>query len=358
MAEEFVGVEIAVIVVTASITLAAILIGLGRAFGYKRIEHFGIEELLQSVVNAAIIGSFAAVIELVAAVSSSLVTETCTEGNVVEQLGCALQNINDLLFLFFQELVKVLTLVGYYQTIGLDFGAFEISPFNNLAAVSGVLSVQLLAANLILLLVGLNIQITNFIGQNALALLFPVGLVLRTLFATRKVGGFLIALSIGLFLFYPTFVLIFPGPENDLSNSTVAMQEFNNNSYYATLPVVDLNDNYAIAGKLDIMSGRCLEENLSNTSQCNQTLIDYGIMENVSNVSNVTVWEIALPENTTFDFSGDITYITQSNNNALSKSLLYSVVAPIFSLLVTVVFVKELSNILGSEIGIKTLTAI
>lgn len=358
MAEDFVGVEIAVIVVTASILLAGILIGLGRAFGYKRIEHFGIEELVQSVINAAIIGSFAAVVELVAAVSAELVTETCTGGNVVEQLVCSLGNINTILFGFFQELVKILTLVGYYQSISLDFGAFAISPFTNLAAVSSVLSAQLLSTNVILLLVGLNMQIANFIGQNALALLFPVGLVFRTLFATRKVGGFLIALSIGLFLFYPTFVLIFPDPVPDLDNATLAMANFNNNSYYATLPVVDLNDNYAIAGKLDIMSGRCLEENLSNTSSCNQTLIDFGIMQNVSNFSNITIWEMALPENTSLDFSGDLTYITQANNNALSKATLYSVLAPLFSLLVTVVFVKELANILGSEIGIKTIAAI
>jgi len=294
----------------------------------------------------------------VAAVSSNIVTQTCAEGDVVAQLICTLEEINTLLFTFFQELVALLTLIGYYQTIALDFGAFAISHLENLSYVSSVLSIQLLSTNIIMLLVGLNIQITHFIGQNALALLFPVGLVLRTLFATRKVGGFLIALAIGLYLFYPTFVLIFPGPAPELENATASMQAFNNNSYYATLPVVDLNDNYAIAGKLDIMSGRCLEENLSNTSACNQTLIDFGLMTNVSNISNVTVWERTMPENTSLDFSGDLTYITQSNTNALSQSLLYSVIAPIFSLLVTIVFVKELANILGSEIGIKSIAAI
>jgi hypothetical protein len=363
MADEFVGVEIAVIVVTASIILAGILIGLGRAFGYKRIEHFGVEELVQSIVNAAIIGSFAALIELVAAVSSSVVAEACTEGNVATQLICTLDNVNVLLFSFFQELVGVLTLVGYYQGLALDFGAFAIAPFSNLSAVSTVLSTQLLSTNLIVLLVGLNIQITSFIGQNALALLFPIGLVLRTFFATRKVGGFLIALSIGLFLFYPTFVLIFPDPMADLDNATMAMESFNNNSFYATVPVVDLNDNSAIAGKLDILSGRCLDDNMTNysvanDSLCNETLADHGLLVNVSTVPNITVYEWNASENLSLDFTGDMTYIAQANTNALSKSLLYSVVAPLFSLLVTIVFVKELANILGSEIGFKTLAAI
>ena len=47
MADDFIGMGMAVIVVTASIVLAGILIGVGRAFGYKKVEHFGINELIQ-----------------------------------------------------------------------------------------------------------------------------------------------------------------------------------------------------------------------------------------------------------------------------------------------------------------------
>jgi hypothetical protein len=358
MAAEFPGVEIAVIIVVASIILAGILWGVGKALGYKRIENFGIEELLQSMVNAAIIGSFAAIIELVGAISSSIVTPTCSEGTVIEQLVCNLNSLNDGLFLFFQELVQLLNLIGFYQAISLDFGSFAIDPFANLASVSSVLSAQLLSANLIIILIGLNVQIGHFIGENALGLLFPVGLVLRTLFATRKVGGFLIALSLGLFIFYPTFVLIFPDPHSDVTESTILMQNFTNNSFYASVPIVELNDNYAIAGKIDLMSGRCFDANLSNSTMCNQTLIDQGFRVNVSTIENVTVWDTVLPENQSIDFSGDLTQITQSNNNALSKSLLYSVLAPLFSLLITVIFVKELASLLGSEIGLKTMASI
>ena len=346
MAEEFIGMEIAVIVVTASLILAGILIGLGRAFGYKRIEYFGVEELIQSIANAAIIGSFVAIIELVGAVSASIVIDVCAEGNIIEQLLCVLGNLSIGLFGLFQGLSKTLIMLGYYQTLSLDFDVFAISPFANLSSLSGVLSAQLLLLNLLLILVELNIQITDFIGQNALALLFPVGLVLRTLFATRRVGGFLIALSIGLYLFYPAFVLVFPNPTADLNTSAAALENFTNNSYYATVPVIDLNDNYAIAGKLDILSGRCHELNMSNTSACSE------FMEQ-QNITNMTQ-----QQNLSLDFSGDLIFLTQSNNHALSKSLLYAVIAPLFSLLVTVVFVKELATLLGSEIGLKTFASI
>ncbi|MBN1169510.1 hypothetical protein JXA56_00655 [Candidatus Micrarchaeota archaeon] len=359
---EFPGVEIAVIVVSASIVFAGILLGLGKAFGYKRIEDFGVEELIQSIINAAIIGAFAAIIELVGAVSSTIVTPTCEQGNVVQQLICVLGHINDGLFLMFQNLVQILNLLGYYQSLALDFGAFAITPFANLDAVSAVLSVQLLSLNAIIVLLALNIQIVVFIAGNALGLLFPVGLVLRTMFATRKVGGFLIALAVGLYIFYPTFVLIFPDPQIEINQSAIIMENFTNNSFYATPPIIDLNNNYAIAAKFDILSGRCHPDmfnttstnltnttiNISNSSilmACNQTLADY-------NITNLTA------QNVSIDFTGDLTEITQSNNTAISKSLLYAVVAPLFSLLVTIVFVKELASLLGSEIGLKTIASI
>ncbi|MCI0503930.1 hypothetical protein L0Y65_04425 [Candidatus Micrarchaeota archaeon] len=366
MAESFVGIEVAVIVVTASIVLAGILVGLGRAFGFKRIEMFGLEELMQSIINAAIIGSFAAVVELVGVISSSVVSETCSKGNVIVQLSCSLGNLNDSLFFLMQGMMRLLNIVGYYQDLALDFGAFSVSPFANLSPVSDALSQQLLSTSMIMMLVELNAQIAAFIGQNALALLFPVGLVLRTFFATRKVGGFMIALAIGLYVFYPTFILVFPDPAPDIMNSTALVENFTNNSFYATVPVIDLNSNYAIAGKLDLLSGRCdpadfnistwvVFENGTNvtyaTNVSNTTTIcdDWLLSQNLT--SNVTA-------NMTTDFSGGLTMILQSDGSSLAKAAVYSVIAPIFSLAVTFVFVRELANILGSEIGLKTLASI
>jgi hypothetical protein len=356
MTDSFVGVEIAVVVVTASIVLAGILIGLGRAMGYERIEQFGIEELVQSVINAAIIGSFAAIIELIGAVSSSLITGVCSTGTVIDQLICTMGSLNAALFSLFQELIRTLNIIGYYQSISLDFGAFAISPFVNLASVSDALSLQLLSLNAIMMLVELNRQMAIFVGQNALALIFPIGLVLRTFFATRKIGGFLIALALGLYVLYPVFILVFPDPALSVANSTLVMAGFTNNSYYAAVPVIDLNDNYAIAGKMDVLSGRCVD------------YIDYIKQMNSSNLTNGTnlssqcsafmLQQQNLTQNQSLDMSSDLTMISQSNSSSLARSLLYAVIAPLFSLIITIVFVKELATILGSEIGLRTVASI
>jgi len=354
MAEAFLGMDVAMTVVMASIVLAGILIGVGRAAGSKRIEAFGFEEFIQSVINAMLIGSFAAVIGFVAMVSSSVVSESCAQGDVVDQLACSLGKLNGAHFALFQELARALNIIGFYQGLSLDFGAFSISPLSSLSTIASALSLQLLLLNAVMILVELNAQIVAFIGQNALALLFPVGLVLRTLFATRKVGGFLIALAVGLYIFYPTFVLIFPMPEPDIVNATILAGNFSNNSFYATVPVLDLNGNYAIAGKLDILSGRCdpSKFNITNmTNVSNTTTVCDDFLQAQNLTTNVT-------QNMSLDFTGDLTKILQKSGDSLSKSLLYAVVAPIFSLIITIVFVKELANILGSEIGLKTFASI
>ncbi|MFH1520937.1 MAG: hypothetical protein ABID61_04785 [Candidatus Micrarchaeota archaeon] len=361
MAETFVGIEIAVIIVTASIILAGILIGVGKAIGNKKVEHFGVEELVQSVVNAAIIGSLAAIVELVAAISSSIILGTCATGNVVSQLSCTLVNANNSLFTLFNQLLQVSTIVSYYQTISLDFGAFALSPFANLGSISNIFTVQLLSINAIMMLGQLNVNITTFIGQNALGLLFPLGLVLRTFFATRKLGGFLIALAIGLYIFYPTFIMIFPNPSESIEASTFIMQNFTNNSYYSTIPVIDLNDNYILAGKLDVMSGRC--SLTKSVFYINGTIQNLTMPDGTTN-PNATSCDILLydqqnyTQNISVDLAGDLTIITQSNNDSISKSVLYTVLAPLFSLIITIVFVKELAGILGGEINLKAFAAI
>jgi len=342
MAEQYIGMSIAVIVVTASIVLAGIIIGLGKAFGYRRIENFGVEELVQSVINAAVIGSIASVIALISGISASVVTKKCGIGDAPAQLSCMLTGVQSALFSLFQESVKALDILGYYQSLVLDFAAFSIQPFANLSSISNVLASQVFMMQLLTILIGLNIHMLEFVTQNALALLFPIGLVLRTFFISRKAGGFIIALAIGLYLFYPSFILIFPNPEPELLNATARLGNFTNNSLYATIPVIDLNSNYAIAGKLDMMSGRCKASTKTDNSSCG------------AYASNFTTNSTGLST----DFTGDLTMISQSNSGAISKTLLYSAIAPLLSLLVTLVFVKEAGELMGSEIGISTFSAI
>lgn len=314
---ELIGMQVAVIVITISIVLSGILIGLGRALGYTKVERFGLDELVQSILNAAIVGALAIIIETVKAISTSLTKTTCsTAGDAIAELGCILTNTSSNSFILLQEILKANNLVGFYQTMVLELGTITIQPFANLEAVSSVLTNQSAILSVILILINLNSQIVGFFSQNALVLFLPIGLILRSFFATRKVGGFLIGISIGIYVLYPAFVLSFSPP--DLTNATAQLLDFNSNPLYATIPLIDLNTNGAIAEKLD---------NLTTGSN-----VSFG--ENITYVA---------------DLPGSLTKITQSNANAISQLLMYGVFAPFFSLIITLVFIKELANALGGE---------
>ncbi len=307
---------LAVAVITLSIIVSGIFIGIGRAFSKRRIEVFGIEELMQSIINAAILGAVAMLEASISTIGSNFFVERkCGTGVVAaEWVGCAITNLSDSLFSMLQEIVKMLATLGYYQQLTLDFGFFSIQPLTNLSGVSSMLSSQANLAQFLLILLNLNLQIIMFIVNSGFPLLFGAGLVFRAFFGTRKLGGFLIALALGLFLFYPILILMFPDPKPQVDSATASMINFTNSSVYAPWPIVDLNNNNAIAEKIDNMSGW----GLSNTG----------------------------------NLSSDLTVITKANADALGVVLMFTIVAPLFSLLVTLVFIKELGGILGSEIAI------
>ena len=79
---------------------------------------------------------------------------------------------------------------------------------------------------------------------------------------------------------------------------------------------MDLNDNYAIAEKIDILSTRT-PNNL----------------------------------NETVDLTGDLTLIAQGNARAMGRLWVYLLFGPMVSLLVLLVLVKELTAALSAEIG-------
>jgi len=329
MAEQYVGLEIATYVIAAAIVLSGIIIGIGRAFGYKKLENFGVEEFFQTIVNAAIIGALAAIIELINQVASGIAEGCGTDKLIISQLVCQFTQINDAIFSLVKEMITLLNTIGYYQTLSLNFNIVTIQPFANLAAISSALSMQLLVLQAVLIAINMNITIMNFIGQNALGLILPIGLVFRTFFGTRRLGAFLIGLAIGLYLLYPSFIFIFPLPSDDIQNATAIINATNHKVYYSAVPVVELNDSNAIGAKLDVMSGRCFDSSSQECQQATQGL----------NRQDV-------------DFVGDLGAILQKVNIATGRGLVYLAIAPLLSLIITAIFVKEITKIFGAELGL------
>lgn len=291
-------------VVSFSIILSGILIGLGKTLNSKRLEHFGTEELIQSVINAALVGAYSAIIIAATEISKGIITGTaCTAGDAIENLQCIFSNLSEDIFALLTKVVSLNEIVSYYQTITLDFATFSIQPMSGLSSITSILGGQVLTLQALLTISQLQVQLLGFFAPQLLTFFLPAGLIFRSFFSTRKLGGFLIALSIGAYLFYPAFILIFPVPV--LNDTIINLTNTTNKTIYKTSPILDLNDNYAIAGRLDNMS--------------------------------------------TGDFTGDLTLAAQQITKAISSLSMFVIIAPLFSLIITVIFIKEVTEIFGGE---------
>lgn len=295
-------------IVALSIVLSGLLIGIGRAIGSHKLEYFGREELFQAIINAALVGAFATIVLTAAQISTEIAGDgPCSGGDALATLQCTYEGISEQSYTLLLQTVRLQNTVSYYQSITLSFATFGIQPLAHLSSISIMLEAQALAFQLLLLLSEIQVQVLSFFGPQLLTFFFPLGLVFRAFFSTRKLGGFLIALSIGLYLLYPSLVLVFPQPElNETSNFIGAM---NNNTNYSIMPILDLNNNYAIAGKLD----------------------------NMTNLSAET------------DFTGDATESVRQLTAATSSIVIFVLLAPIFSFIITLVFIKEITDIFGGE---------
>ena len=296
--------SIAATVVTLSIVLSGILIGLGRVLSSKKVEYFGMEELIQSIINAALLGAYGTIVAVATEISKELIdVPTCEAEDALANLSCVYQTLADNIYTLMGTSLDLQQIVSYYQSIVLEFPTFSIQPLSALYSVSDMLAGQIEYLQFLLMASELQVQLLSFFAPQLLTFFLPLGLVFRAFFSTRRLGGFLIAVSIGIYLLYPALILVFPVPE--LNETRDFMVNVTNNSLYAAYPVLDLNDSYGIGARIDNMSAG--------------------------------------------DFSGDLTLAIQHLTEATTALSILVIVAPIFSLLLTIIFIKEVTDIFGGE---------
>ncbi len=312
-----------------SIILSGIALGMGRAFAFKRLERFGAEEIFQSIINAAIlgfaVGLSALVLEVGAEFAPQMENLSCISN--ATPAGYALCGINATAmeaFSLSQNLVKTQNTLAYYQTLVLHFGNFSIQPLMNLNSVSSQAANSLYSLQFSTFALSLNAQFLSFLSSGWFGVIFASGLVLRSFFLSRRFGAFLIAVSISMIIFYPLALLMFPLPLEEISMARDSTAEFLSNENYQTIPIIDLNDNNAIAEKIYNMSFAPDQSNQSNASQQNSN-------------SN--------------DFTGDLTLIIQQTTGAAAGLFFYSAIVPLFALLATMVLIKELTQSFAGEIA-------
>lgn len=314
------GLNVSVLLVSMMLAIGGILLGIGYTLNDKRLKEFGKSEILQSLINGALVGGFLLLFVNGGVVDSfvnSLVLSNSTS------ISCAsfLQGNSAICFAYnyligpkqyyyqgvshFSVLSSLLLIIAALISLYAVLGLYKLFLSPVLAQIQS--AVQMLGTAAVSVTV--QASVLMFISVSALTLMLPAGLVLRTFYPTRKMGSFLIALTIGLYLILPLTYLM---------NATVA-------DYYTSAA--------SQAGLTTLAANfSSIKSNIfSYTSQSNSTGIVAALFSLGSEISN--------------QISGLTTYLF----NAVAYFIVYAFVLPAFSLMLTAISIKELAALMGSD---------
>jgi hypothetical protein len=335
--------EISVYLITIMIAVSGIILGLGYAIDDKKLKDFGRTELLQSLINSAIVGL------LFVAFSSTgfftLLINTIANAQYYAASCPAYMSSNYAICFAYNYLIGV-SPVGINGSSHLSLmdtslpllAALSVS-YTTLSLVSSIqLSVGFISVGLTsvltplltqmnylinaitLAIMGIEAQavLLEFIAITAVPVLLPVGIVLRSLYFTRKLGGAIIAIAIGLFGVFPLTYLL---------NAELTNNYFSTASNYTAASLISSLNNMksSIVGSVSSLSGA------RNSTTSNGLLSSItGILGGLAGSAEALFEEIA---------------------NLVALLVIEIFFLPAFSLILTAISIKEFARILGSEVS-------
>ncbi|MDE1846160.1 MAG: hypothetical protein KGH53_02680 [Candidatus Micrarchaeota archaeon] len=328
------GFGIAVAVIAIMLSLSGIAIGLGYALDERRLREFGKNEVYQSVINAALVGSllllFASngiITNLINALSGGISSYSCPQYMDANSALCfsysyltglSGYSINGTgyssLFTIVSGLIIALvslgTVLGIIAGLKINLLILSLSFSSILSPVLG--QIQYLTAVLSTLGIGIEVQVAiiSFVAITAISSILPLGLILRSFYPSRKLGGFLIAVAIG------TYVVL---PLSYVLNATMV-------SSYSLANSTDL---LTITNSASSIQGQIASTNL----QYNQS--GAGIFGGITSGLQSLV--------------ASINQALSNLNFGLSKLIMQVFILPAFSLIITGISIRELSELFGSE---------
>jgi hypothetical protein len=200
--------------------------------------------------------------------------------------------------------------------VSIDVIIVQVTPLAGLSSIVQVLQSMIQSLLFLGIVVEVERALLIFVNKAALQLFLPIGIVLRTFFGTRRLGGALIALAVGAYLIFPLTIAL-----NAISVNQVAANAFD--------PLVQL---YNSAKSLDPMveffdSGAILSAEKWN-----------GFLTNYVQTGKVMV-----------DAIGSLPSIMTT---AIALLVVQVVFLPILSVMLTMIAIKELAALFGSEINL------
>ena len=335
--------SIAVILIAIMLSIAGMVLGVGYALDDRKLKDFGKTEIYQCIINGVIVstliiafstgGFFTLLINNLA--GGTPLAATCQQVLSSNYAICFAYNylvglqpvsINNVNYpTLIETSVGLLTPVSLLYTglsllssIKLSIGIVSIGFSSTLNPLLTALDyiIEILTAAII----SIEVQgvLLKFIAVVAVPVLLPVGIVLRTFYFTRRLGGAIMAIAIGLFAVFPlTYVL----------NASLASSYLTglNNSSINTFITTETAANNNLITKATQVNGNA---GVQQTS---------GIVSSFTNAINGLV----------IDFEGFINQLTY----VVALIIIEVFFLPVFSLILTAISIRELARILGSEIS-------
>ncbi len=350
MSAVFAGYGVAVTVVAVMISVFGIVYGLGIALDDKKIKEFGKYEIYQSLINGAIIGFLfiaftpnGVITAVINNFSSGVTSQPCSPPMAYNSAICFSYNYlfgslsvgvngNTYPSLIASTLALLTSTTVLYMMIGtLSTVSFSIVVISvGLAGLNIFLGplrdiIDLLVLNLFLIIA--QAALLKFIAATAISMVLPIGLVLRSFFFTRRLGGTLIAIAIGFFAVYPLTYVLAAQLLNSYSTGGQFAQEVNNATN-------------AVGGSVATAKG-----------------IEGATYSDAKGVITSPATYL-LGFNPIGDAAGMIlglgngfSSLMSALGSVVSDLIIQVFILPIFSLILTIISVRELANIMGSEVS-------
>jgi len=207
----------AISAVLASFFLVAIAYMIAKAFNHEGLGKWVRSELYQVLANALLVVGLIALVELAVSGASAVTADIAQAAGGLQYAGAGQYVDNPFVLsqLFLDENIQCLK-TWFLRLFIADSIIEPIEQFNVGIAGMDVVSLSMVLGpvvsalyfashNVVFLLLANYFQrhLLIFIFQTMFTVFLPIGIILRTLPVTRGFGGFLISVSIGLYLVYP-----------------------------------------------------------------------------------------------------------------------------------------------------------
>ncbi len=315
------GLSVSILLVSIMLAIGGVVLGVGHALSDKKLKEWGKNEIVQSLINGALVGGFLLLFVKGGIIGSFINSLTFSNG---ASFSCSsFLQYNSAICFAYNYLVgpAQFYFMGAYHPSILSTASLVIAGLVSLYAVLGVFrlflspvlaqiqgAVQVMGTAAISATV--QAAVLSFIAVSALTIILPSGLVLRTFYPTRKIGSFLIALTIGMYIVLPLTYLM---------NATIVGQ-YSIVSNQTGIETLSLSLNSIKSSALSYVNA-----GTNNT----------GIIAGLENIGNSLAVQI----------SDLLSYLF----NIISFFIVYTFILPAFSLMLTGISVKELSALMGSD---------